>query len=189
MYETLTKFTAQFDSAAFADAVNTFAKAHPDWELHNYSSIIEEKCDAFLVKDLSEVKLSALDGKTVVALLLTVSENCQENEETILNYLRRLKAIDDFVPNQDDVVLAHKHSAFHKVDLVQEQVCGCFCCGKTFSSKKIEDWYDDEGTACCPYCMIDSVIGESSGYEVTEEFLLAMEDHWFGLLRRRKNYL
>lgn len=39
MYETLTKFTAQFYSVAFADAVNTFAKANPDWELHNYSSI------------------------------------------------------------------------------------------------------------------------------------------------------
>ena len=189
MYETLTKFIAQFDFAAFVDALNAFAKANPDWELHNYTSIIEERCDAFLVKDLSEVKLSALDGKTVVALLLSAVENSKGDEETILNYLRRLKAIDDFVPNQDDVVLAHIHSAFHKADLVQEQVCGCFCCGKIFNSKKIVDWYDDEETACCPYCMIDSVIGESSGYEVTEEFLLAMEDHWFGLLKRRKNYL
>ena len=189
MYENLTKFIPQFDFAEFVTAVNAFVEANPAWKLHNYSSVIEERCAAFLVKDLSEVKLSALDGKTVVALLLSAVENGKADEETILYYLRRLKAIDDFVPNPDEVVLAHRHSAFHKVDLVHEQVCGCFCCGKTFSSKKIEDWYDDEGTACCPYCMIDSVIGESAGYEVTEEFLLAMEDHWFGLLRRRKNYI
>ena len=31
----------------------------------------------------------------------------------------------------------------------------------------------------------DSVIGKSSGYEITEEFLIAMEDYFFGLRRRR----
>ena len=184
MYETLTKFTAQFDSAAFVNELHAFAKANPDWELHNYSSIIEERCAAFLVKALSEVKLSALDGKAVVALILAAVKAGQASEETILAYLHRLKAIDDFVPDKEAVVLAHKQSSFHRKSLKQEQVCGCFHCGKIFSSKKIEDWYDDDQTACCPYCMIDSVVGESCGFEITEEFILAMEDHWFGFRRR-----
>ena len=34
----------------------------------------------------------------------------------------------------------------------------------------------------------DSVIGKSSGYEITEEFLIAMEDYFFGLRRRRFRY-
>ena len=53
---------------------------------------------------------------------------------------------------------------------------------------EIIDWYDDEGTAVCPYCYIDSVIGKSSGYEITEEFLMAMEDYFFGLRKRRFRY-
>ncbi len=81
------------------------------------------------------------------------------------------------------LVAAHKHSANHRTELQKEQVCGCFSCCKTFSSKEIDYWYDGH-TACCPYCCIDSVIGESSGYEITEEFLLAMEDYWFGLKKR-----
>ena len=184
MYENLTKFIPQFDFAEFVTAVNAFVEANPAWKLHNYSSVIEERCAAFLVKDLSEVKLSALDGKAVVALILAAVKAGQASEETILKYLHRLKAIDDFVPDKGAVVLAHKQSSFHRKSLKQEQVCGCFHCGKLFSSKKIEDWYDKGQTACCPYCMIDSVVGESCGFEITEEFVLAMEDHWFGFRRR-----
>lgn len=184
MYENLTKFIPQFDFAELVTAVNAFVEANPAWKLHNYSSIIEERCEAFLVSDLADVKLSALDGKTVVALILVAVKDGQVCEETILKYLHRLKAIDDFVPDKEAVVLAHKSSAFHRKKLEQDQICGCFSCCKTFSSQKIEDWYDDGQTACCPYCCIDSVVGESSGVEITEEFLIAMEDHWFGLRKR-----
>lgn len=184
MYENLTKFIIQFDLAEFVTAVNAFVGANSAWKLHNYSSIIKERCEAFLVSDLAEVKLSTLDGKTVVALILAAVKGGQVDEETILKYLHRLKAIDDFVPDKEAVVLAHKKSAFHRESLQHDQVCGCFHCGKIFSSKKIEDWYDDDQTACCPYCMIDSVVGESCGFEITEEFILAMEDHWFGFRRR-----
>ena len=54
MYEILTKFIAQFDSAAFADAINTFVKVNPEWELHNYYSIIASlsQCE-FLVAIVS----------------------------------------------------------------------------------------------------------------------------------------
>jgi len=38
-----------------------------------------------------------------------------------------------------------------------------------------------DGTALCPHCGIDSVIGSASGYPVSEpQFLKAMHDHWFG---------
>lgn len=39
--------------------------------------------------------------------------------------------------------------------------------------------YDAKGTAFCPYCSIDSVIGESAGFPLTKEFLDAMHDYWF----------
>jgi hypothetical protein len=44
---------------------------------------------------------------------------------------------------------------------------------------EIEEWIDpNDDTALCPYCDIDSVIGDASGYEITEEFLRKMNDHW-----------
>ncbi len=203
MYETLTTFIEKlegykngecgkaFGSAFnFSNAIDEFVKTHRDLGLKNYTSIIEERCQDFMVTNLTEVKVNALDGKTAVALLVKLVKGDVRylmralTDGTVVKYLHRLKAIDDFVPNKEAVVLAHKQSSFHKKSLKHDQVCGCFHCGKLFSSQKIEDWYDDGQTACCPYCCIDSVVGESSGVEITEEFLIAMEDHWFGLRKR-----
>ncbi len=39
--------------------------------------------------------------------------------------------------------------------------------------------YDDNLTAFCPFCGVDSVIGESSGYPITKEFLEKMKEWWF----------
>jgi hypothetical protein len=205
MYESLTTFIEKLeslkngnagkaltDAIVFSDAVNEFVKTHPKLALKNYTFIIKERCQDFLVSDLSEVKLSALDGKTVVALLVKLVEGDARfllnalTDGTVVKYLHRLNAIDNFSPNQEDVIAAHKHSSFHKKQLQKEQVSGCFCCCKTFSSKKLEFYYDDGQTAYCPCCYIDSVIGESSGYEITEEFLIAMEDYYFGILKRSR---
>ena len=76
---------------------------------------------------------------------------------------------------------AHKASFDNRAALEAEQKCGCFYCKKIFSSCDIEDWIDEgkSGTAQCPYCGIDSVIGESSGFEITEDFLHKMHLRWF----------
>lgn len=39
---------------------------------------------------------------------------------------------------------------------------------------------DEEPTAECPYCHIDAVIGDASGFPITEEFLRKMMHRWFG---------
>ena len=84
-----------------------------------------------------------------------------------------------------DLELAHTFSNNHKQALSVEQLCGCFYCQSIFSSKEILDWLEDDnpcdrlGTALCPNCGIDSVIGESSGFEITTEFLRAMNFKWF----------
>lgn len=49
-------------------------------------------------------------------------------------------------------------------------ICCCFSCGKTFTPDEIVDWFDDED-ACCPHCDSTTVIMDSQGYEITEEFL------------------
>ena len=82
---------------------------------------------------------------------------------------------------KDSLVEAHRFSSNNKEKLKKDDKCGCFYCLNIFSPSDIEEWLDcDIGhTALCPYCGIDSVIGESSGYPITKEFLKKMQDKWF----------
>ena len=85
-----------------------------------------------------------------------------------------------------DYIEAHKFSNNHMTQLKQDSVCGCFYCQKIFDPAEIFFWLtgdndcDAEGTALCPYCGVDSVIGESSGFPITSEFLAQMRQYWFG---------
>lgn len=74
---------------------------------------------------------------------------------------------------------AHKHSSRHRNELRDSELCGCFHCTDIFDYKNIQDWVDDDDTALCPTCGIDSVIGSASGYPVNKDFLEAMKKHWF----------
>ena len=84
-----------------------------------------------------------------------------------------------------DVQAAHKFSSNHRPELEKDRICGCFYCLRVFSPAEITEWIEDDnpvdsrGTAVCPYCGVDSVIGESSGYPITEQFLKAMHEVWF----------
>ena len=81
---------------------------------------------------------------------------------------------------QYDLDKAHKYSSNHKPELEKDNICGCFYCLKIYNPKEIKEWTRDRrGTAICPNCDIDSVIGESSGFPITKEFLIAMNKRWF----------
>ena len=81
---------------------------------------------------------------------------------------------------------AHKHSSNHRLELAGSTLCGCFYCCQTFSPTEIRDWVDPADddletgtTALCPFCGIDSVIGDRSGFPVTSEFLQQLNKYWF----------
>lgn len=90
-----------------------------------------------------------------------------------------------------DVVNAHKHASHHRAAILASQSCGCFHCLAVFTPDRIIAWVDspqgtpkdlksESGTtATCPHCGIDAVIGSSSGYPITREFLEEMQEHWF----------
>lgn len=83
----------------------------------------------------------------------------------------------------DECVMAHKFSSSHRAELENDKVCGCFDCMRIFSPSEIEEWVPEtpDGecvTAVCPYCGDDSIIGESSGYPITPEFLFEMKKRW-----------
>ena len=75
---------------------------------------------------------------------------------------------------------AHKRSGPNRDEVLASDVCGCFYCLATFPPAEIDTWVNDESYATCPKCSIDSVIGNKSGYPVTDPiFLQAMYNHWF----------
>ena len=68
--------------------------------------------------------------------------------------------------------------------LKESEKCGCYYCGQIFSPDEIVEWCpeldpEEEVTAICPYCGIDSVIPDKSGLPLTPEFLEAMHKVWF----------
>ena len=83
--------------------------------------------------------------------------------------------------NKNDIIRAHNFCSNHKKQLQKDKRCGCFYCMEVFDPKEIRTWLKETSgeTAICPYCGIDSIIGESSGYPVTIEFLKAMNEYWF----------
>ncbi|MGD7051721.1 cytoplasmic protein [Sutcliffiella horikoshii] len=80
---------------------------------------------------------------------------------------------------EDYIANAHKLSSLQKKELVKDKKCGCFFCLEIYSPALITEWIDEGQTAICPHCGIDSVIGESSGYPITREFLEKMNQVWF----------
>ena len=83
------------------------------------------------------------------------------------------------LPEDHPLRIAHLMSSDHRGEIERSQFCGCFYCKRTFGPDQIVEWVDDDSTALCPHCGIDSVIGDASGIKLTEEFLRDMHAVWF----------
>ncbi|WP_084005615.1 hypothetical protein [Magnetovibrio blakemorei] len=80
-----------------------------------------------------------------------------------------------------NVEVAHKYCRKHRNSLEVSQKCGCFHCLKIFDPKEIVIWLNEgTGTAMCPYCGIDAILGDKDVGLLTPEFLQKMHDFWFG---------
>lgn len=71
---------------------------------------------------------------------------------------------------------AHKFSSNHKQLLLAKSKVGCFYCYRVFSPHTIEEWIDDDTTAICPHCSVDSVIPQTDAF-----FLTSMNLYWFAV--------
>lgn len=80
---------------------------------------------------------------------------------------------------EQDIAQAHKYSVNNRADILLSETCGCFYCVEIFAPKEIDEWCDNDNTAICPRCGIDSVIGSQFGFLVTKAFLQKIRNHWF----------
>ena len=82
---------------------------------------------------------------------------------------------------EEELKTAQDHGRDNREEIVASRTCGCFYCLGLFTPASIERWLNEEsGTAVCPLCQIDSVIGDASGYPVeSPQFLAEMHWRWF----------
>ena len=80
--------------------------------------------------------------------------------------------------NLDEIA---KHSLGNKEEIMKSNKCGCYYSLTIFSPTEFgeDDWIDGENTALCPHCMVDSVIGDASGYAITKELLEKLKKRSF----------
>ncbi len=82
-----------------------------------------------------------------------------------------------------------KLSALHKQSLRNRKYhatshqCGCFFCLSIFEASRVRQFWDDETTAVCPLCGIDSVIYDSQVERLTPQLLQALKRYaWNDLI-------
>jgi hypothetical protein len=81
-----------------------------------------------------------------------------------------------------DIFEAHAHSINNRIEINSSEQCGCFCCLNIFKPETISEWVtsaNDDELCMCPYCGIDSVLGDTSGYPINNDFLKTMNKYWF----------
>jgi hypothetical protein len=77
---------------------------------------------------------------------------------------------------------AHRCSIHNKQQIMDSLFCGCFFCKQIFKAYEVKEFINEpkgESTAYCPYCDMDTLIGDASNYPITEEFLAEMNKKWF----------
>ena len=88
------------------------------------------------------------------------------------------------------LLAAHRHTTNNRAEIEASRVCGCIYCTQIFSPLEIVAWsgldvssFDhpdsaDAGTALCPRCGSETVIGDKSGYAIEPDFLHRMNEAW-----------
>lgn len=69
----------------------------------------------------------------------------------------------------------------NKKILNSSKLAGCYYCLKVYPATAVDEFVDsDDETGLCPECGIDAVVGDATGYPVTDaEFLQSMHNHGF----------
>ena len=139
---------------------------------------VADSCDVCeIVRALGEVQAD----KATIQSFLTEVETAEVALQQQLGELRGTPFtgfVDD--PYQQSYKPAHDHARHNKEELAASTKCGCFFCRAIFDPIVPMEFVEND-TALCPSCGIDAIIGDKAGFELTNEFLLAMFKRWFAI--------
>jgi hypothetical protein len=122
-----------------------------------------------------------LYGSGGIRLLFSIYKiDIDDNLFQVSQLLREAKLQKKSPKSIEDLLEAHDYTNNNGHLLFVKQECVCIYCKERFSSDEIiQHTYSQYGTALCPYCWIDSVIGEVSGYKLTDKFIEVMHEYFF----------
>jgi hypothetical protein len=81
----------------------------------------------------------------------------------------------------------HKHSIKNKVEVLNSVKCACFHCFRIYESVAVDTFLqenDGQETALCPTCITDTIIGDASGFNLTDEMIDALANQYLRGLTR-----
>lgn len=79
--------------------------------------------------------------------------------------------------NQIDQAI--KYATNNKQPLSEGGLAGCYYCLNIYPANEVVDFIEQEKTALCPKCGIDSVLPETSGYPLNKIVLQELRNFWF----------
>lgn len=138
----------------------------------------QKQVEESLVKMLDEIRL---DREAIHCF----TQELGTAEDKIREQLAKLRGVPYDGPLYDPFKFmykpAHKHSRHNREEIEKSTKCGCFFCRATFEPKAIYTYVEGGSTAVCPNCGVDAIIGDIAGFELSEEFLVAMFRQWFSI--------
>ena len=72
----------------------------------------------------------------------------------------------------------HRHTRANQMELEASEVCGCIACERIYFPSEVVRWRED-GTALCPHCGVDAVVGSASGIPIMPGVLRRAHERWF----------
>ena len=80
-----------------------------------------------------------------------------------------------------------KHTKHNEQEILESETCGCLSCSASFAPEEVKAWQeavDDaehperhvDRTGICPHCGEAFIVGDRSGYRITDAFLEAMRN-------------
>lgn len=75
--------------------------------------------------------------------------------------------------------MAPKIAMRNKSALAFVNECACYHCVKIFSTREIKEWTDEDNTAICPYCQVDSVLPVQTLDDKDLQVLSKIHKYWF----------
>jgi hypothetical protein len=89
---------------------------------------------------------------------------------------------------QVQILSASRLSLNNLQQLKDSKWAGCYFCLTIFEASMVTDFTCSTDTSgICPYCFIDSVLGDMISFKINQENLLQLKQYWFsGSLQQEK---
>jgi uncharacterized paraquat-inducible protein A len=81
--------------------------------------------------------------------------------------------------NKIETLKAIEFSMKNKQELQKHKICGCYSCTEIYTPQEIIEFVDNDQTALCPKCHIDSVLPDNIGFPITKENLEILRRIYF----------